>query len=105
MIELSLAGGEPPADSRGSRSAASAARGDSRMDADSAIVWYGDVPEELVSRNLHALAREVVKGDGGVRASCRQPGATGQTVVPYARYDLAAGGVRLDRTPHPVSRR
>ena len=71
LIELALARvAEPPAEfawlALGSQSRREATPG---SDVDSAIVWYGDVPEETVRPYLHELATEVSRGLGecGIR--------------------------------------
>ncbi len=64
MVELALASaGEPPAEfswlALGSEARREATPG---SDADSAIVWYGDVDEQIVRPYLHAIAQEVAAG-------------------------------------------
>jgi CBS domain-containing protein len=64
LIELALAGaGRAPAEfswlALGSQARREATPG---SDADSAIVWYGDAPEDVVRPYLHKLAGEVAEG-------------------------------------------
>lgn len=64
LIELALAEvGDAPAEfswlALGSQSRREATPG---SDADSAIVWYGDVPEQAIRPYLHTLAKKVVAG-------------------------------------------
>jgi CBS domain-containing protein len=64
LIEIALAdAGAPPASfswlALGSQSRREATPG---SDADSAIVWYGEVPEESIRSFLHSLASTVVAG-------------------------------------------
>ncbi len=78
LIELALsAAGEPPAEfawlALGSQARREATPG---SDADSAIVWYGDVPEETVRPYLHALAREVASGLAACGIRVDEHGAT-----------------------------
>jgi len=83
LIELALAAaGEPPAEfswlALGSQSRREATPG---SDADSAIVWYGDVREETVRPYLHALAGSVAAGlsECGIRGDSH--GATASDVL------------------------
>jgi CBS domain-containing protein len=83
LVELALArAGAPPAEfswlALGSQSRREATPG---SDADSAIVWYGDVEEQAVRPYLHALAGSVAAGLGecGVRVDSR--GATASDVL------------------------
>ncbi len=83
LLELTIAAaGEPPAEfswlALGSQARREATPG---SDADSAIVWYGDAPEELVRPYLHTLARGVADGLGvcGIRVDSH--GATASDVL------------------------
>ncbi len=83
LIELVLAESEePPAEfswlALGSQSRREATPG---SDADSAIVWYGDAPEEVIRPYLHALATKVAAGlsECGIRAD--RHGATASEVL------------------------
>jgi CBS domain-containing protein len=83
LIELAIAGaGEPPAEfswlALGSQSRREATPG---SDADSAIVWYGDIGEETVRPHLHALATNVAAGleECGIRVDSH--GATASDVL------------------------
>ena len=83
LIELALAGaGEPPAEfswlALGSEARREAMPG---SDADSAIVWYGDVEERLVRPYLHALALEVTEGLGSCGIRVDSHGATASDVL------------------------
>jgi CBS domain-containing protein len=103
LIELALAGaGEPPAEfswlALGSQARREATPG---SDADSAIVWYGDVPEELVRPYLHALAREVVKGLEACGIRCDSHGATASDVL-FVRSLESWRRVALDWIERPT---
>jgi CBS domain-containing protein len=103
LIELSLAGaGEPPAEfswlALGSQARREATPG---SDADSAIVWYGDVPEELVRPYLHALAREVVKGLEACGIRVDSHGATASDVL-FVRSLESWRRVALDWIERPT---
>jgi CBS domain-containing protein len=83
LIELALAAaGTPPAEfswlALGSQSRRESTPG---SDADSAIVWYGDVSETVIRPYLHALATEVADGlrACGIRADTH--GATASEVL------------------------
>jgi len=83
LVELALgSSGEPPAEfswlALGSQSRREAVPS---SDADSAIVWYGDVAEESVRPFLHSLALEVAAGleACGIRAD--EHGATASGVL------------------------
>jgi CBS domain-containing protein len=83
LIELGLAGAsEPPAEfawlALGSQSRREATPG---SDADSAIVWYGDVHEEAIRPSLHTLATNVAAGlrECGIRVDSH--GATASEVL------------------------
>ena len=83
LVELALvsAGEQPAAFSwlaLGSQSRREATPG---SDADSAIVWYGDVAEEQVRPYLHALARDVVKGLGECGVRVDSHGASASDVL------------------------
>ncbi len=83
LIELALASaGEPLAEfswlALGSQSRREATPG---SDADSAIVWYGEVPEEVVRPYLHALAGEVAAGLGACGIHVDDHGATASDVL------------------------
>jgi len=83
LIELALgSAGEPPAEfswlALGSQSRREATPG---SDADSAIVWYGDVAEEKVRPYLHALARDVAEGLGACGIRVDSHGATASDVL------------------------
>ncbi|MGA2320714.1 MAG: putative nucleotidyltransferase substrate binding domain-containing protein [Solirubrobacteraceae bacterium] len=83
LIELALASaGEPPGEfswlALGSQSRREATPG---SDADSAIVWYGDVQEDAIRPYLHALARNVVAGLGECLIRVDSHGATASEVL------------------------
>jgi CBS domain-containing protein len=103
LIELALAGaGEPPAEfswlALGSQARREATPG---SDADSAIVWYGDVREELVRPYLHALAREVVKGLEACGIRVDSHGATASDVL-FVRSLESWRRVALDWIERPT---
>jgi CBS domain-containing protein len=83
LIELALAGAdEQPAAfswlALGSQSRREATPG---SDADSAIVWYGDVAEQAVRPYLHTLAREVTEGLSACGIRVDEHGATAADVL------------------------
>ncbi len=83
LIELALSSaGEPPAEfswlALGSQSRREATPG---SDADSAIVWYGNVAEETVRPYLHTLARDVAQGLGACGIRVDSHGATASDVL------------------------
>jgi CBS domain-containing protein len=83
LIELAPAGAdEQPAAfswlALGSQSRREATPG---SDADSAIVWYGDVDEQAVRPYLHALAREVTDGLSACGIRVDEHGATAADVL------------------------
>src|SRR5208282_2474188 len=78
LIELALArAGQAPAEfswlALGSEARREATPG---SDADSAIVWYGDVDEQVVRPYLHALAQEVSDGLGACGVHVDSHGAS-----------------------------
>ena len=83
LIELTIAAsGERPAEfswlALGSQSRREAVPG---SDADSAIVWYGDAPEETVRPYLHALAVQVTAGLDACGIRVDSHGATAADVL------------------------
>ena len=83
LIELALAAaGEPPAEfswlALGSQSRREATPG---SDADSAIVWYGDIGEEVIRPYLHALAGSVAAGLGECGIRVDSHGASASDVL------------------------
>jgi CBS domain-containing protein len=103
LIELALAGaGEPPAEfswlALGSQARREATPG---SDADSAIVWYGDVREELVRPYLHGLAREVVRGLEACGIQVDSHGATASDVL-FVRSLESWRRVALDWIERPT---
>jgi CBS domain-containing protein len=86
LLELALVTGPhppaPPAEfswlALGSQARREATPG---SDADSAIVWYGDAPEEAVRPYLHALARSVVDGLGACGIRVDSHGASASDVL------------------------
>jgi len=83
LIELALArAGEPPAKfawlALGSQSRREATPG---SDADSAMVWYGEVQEEVTRPYLHALATEVAAGLGECGIRVDSHGATASDLL------------------------
>jgi CBS domain-containing protein len=83
LIELAIAAaGEPPAEfswlALGSQARREATPG---SDADSAIVWYGDIGEEIIRPNLHALATHVATGLEACGIRVDSHGATASDVL------------------------
>ena len=83
LIELALrSAGAPPTEfswlALGSQSRREATPG---SDADSAIVWYGDVAEDAVRPYLHTLAREVAAGLSACGIRVDEHGATASDVL------------------------
>jgi CBS domain-containing protein len=83
LVELALArADEPPAEfswlALGSQARREATPG---SDADSAIVWYGDVDEQIIRPYLHELASNVVAGLGECGIRVDSHGATASDVL------------------------
>jgi CBS domain-containing protein len=83
LVELVLAAAaEPPAEfswlALGSQARREATPG---SDADSAIVWYGDVDEQIIRPYLHALANGVAAGLGECGIRVDSHGATASDVL------------------------
>ncbi len=103
LIELMLGeAGEPPAEfawlALGSQSRREATPA---SDADSAIVWYGDVAEETVRPYLHALATKVAGGLGECGIHVDKHGATASNVL-FVRSIEAWQRVARSWIEHPT---